>query len=150
MRRLARTGDAPGTGAARLLSPCLHLAPSIGVCTGIQRVLQQGWQRHAIGPAPLQRPLGGTVPQADPELHVVLHEIAQERMPRAELITLAKDQPHHVLDLFVRIIDHLASSVVDIPNGERAAERTPARLLQGALIHPWLEEMELSLTHGAL
>jgi hypothetical protein len=150
MRRVARAGDAPGTGAARLRSTRIHLAPSIGVRPGLQRVFQQGLQRHALGPAPLQRPLGGTFPQADPALNVVWHDIAQERMQRAELVTLAKDQPHHVLDLFVRIIDHLASSVVDIPTGEREAQRPPARLLQGALLHPLLEDMELRLTHGAL
>jgi hypothetical protein len=53
------------------------------------------------------------------------------------------------LDLCIGIIDHLAGRVVDIPKGERAAARSPARLLQGPLIHAWLEEMELRLTHGA-
>src|SRR5262249_30290202 len=72
-----------------------------------------------------------------------------ERMQRAEFVKLAKDDLHHVLDLCIRIMDYLTRSIVDISNGEGEAQRPPARLLQGALIHPLSEEMELRLTHGA-
>jgi hypothetical protein len=71
-------------------------------------------------------------------------------MQCAEFVKRAKDQPYHMLDLLVRIIDHLASSVGNIPNGEHEAQRPPARLLQGALIQALLEDMELRLTHGTL
>jgi hypothetical protein len=100
-----------------LLSTRLHLTPSIGVYTNIQRVLQQVLPRHAMGPTPLNSPLGETCAQADPELNGGLHEIAQEGVGRAELVTCAHDSPHHVLDVCVRIMDHLARRVVDIPNG---------------------------------
>src|SRR4029450_9608773 len=69
-------------------------------------------------------------------------------MQRAEFVKLAKDEPHHVLDLCIRIMDHLTRSLMDIPPGERQPQRPPARLLKGALIHPLSEEMELCLTHG--
>jgi hypothetical protein len=39
---------------------------------------------------------------------------------------------------------------VDVPHRQRAVERPPARLLQGALIQALLEEMELRLTQGTL
>ena len=51
-------------------------------------------------------------------------------MERAEFVKLAKDQPDHMLDLLVRIIDHLASCVVDIANGQCEAEGPAAGLLQ--------------------
>jgi hypothetical protein len=54
-----------------------------------------------------------------------------------------------MLDLFVGVIDHLARSVVNIPNGQREAQCPPAGLLSGPLIHALLEEMEFRLTHGA-
>ena len=44
-------------------------------------------------------------------------------MQRAEFVKLAKDEPHHVLNLFIGILDHLTRSIVDIPNGEREAQR---------------------------
>jgi hypothetical protein len=146
----ACASDTPCTGAPGLLLPGIYLASAIRVGAGIDRVLQQVLQGHTIGPAPLQRPFGGAFPHANPELNVVLYQIAQERMPRAKVLTLAKDQPDHLLDLFVRIIDDIAGRVVDIPHRQREAQCPPARFLPGALIHPLLEEMELRLTHGAL
>ena len=109
----------PRTGAARLLCTGIDLTSSIGVCARIQRVLEHIVQGHAIGPAPLERPFGGAFPHADPELDVVLHQRAQEGMPRAELLKLAKDQPDHVLDLGIGIIDHRAGGIVEIANGQR-------------------------------
>jgi hypothetical protein len=79
----------------------------------------------------------------------VLHQVAQERLQRAKILKLTNDQPPPGLDLCVRIIHELAGRGVDIPHGQREAQRPPTRLLQGPLIHPLLEEMQLSLTHGA-
>ena len=78
----------------------------------------------------------------------MLDQGAQERMQRTEFLKFAQAQPAHLLDLCIRIIDDLARGVVDLPNGQRAAERTPARLLQGALIHALREDMEFRLTQG--
>ena len=44
-------------------------------------------------------------------------------MQRAEFVKLAQDEPHHVLDLFIRIMDYLTRSIVDISNGEGEAQR---------------------------
>ncbi len=72
-------------------------------------------------------------------------------MQRAKVLTRANEQLHHMSDVFVRIIHDLAGRVVDIPTGEREAQCPPARFLQGALIHPWLEEeMGLRPAHGVL
>jgi hypothetical protein len=50
-------------------------------------------------------------------------------MQSAQLVTLLQDQAPHVLALFVRIIDHIAGWVVDIPNRQGKAQRAPARFL---------------------
>jgi hypothetical protein len=150
MIRGAGAGDASGPGTARSLLAGIDLASPLGVGASIHWVLQHVLQRHTLRPAPRQCPLGRPLSQADPEWDSVLHQIAQERLERAEVIKLAKDQPDHVLDLFVRIIAHLTSSATDLPTRERQAEGAPPGLLPGALIQAWLEEMPLCLTHGAL
>jgi hypothetical protein len=101
----------------------VDLPSAIGNGSSIEGVLQQVLPRHSIGPAPLQRPLGGAFSQANPELNVVLHQIAQECMQRPKVLKLTKDQPHHRLDLFVRIMPDPAGRGVDIPNGECKAQR---------------------------
>jgi hypothetical protein len=90
---------------------------AIGVGSGLDRGLHHGVQRHAMGPAPLQCPLDGAFPQANPALDVVRHQRAQERMQRAKVLKLAKDRPHHLLDLFVRIIPYPAGRGGTSPRG---------------------------------
>src|SRR5262245_11546188 len=94
------------------------------------------------------RSCGRAFPQAHPKLNVVLDQGAQERMQCPEFLKFAKDQPDDMLHLCSRIIDDRASGVVDIPHGQRETERAPTRLLQDALIHALLEEMQFRLTHG--
>ncbi len=103
-----------------------------------------------MGPAPLQRPFAGAFPHANSKLKAVRHQRAQERRPRTKGRQRANDQPHPMVDVFVRIIHDLAGRVVDIAPRKREVERPSAGLLYGALIPPWLEEMELRRTHGAL
>jgi hypothetical protein len=117
----------PRTGAAGVLFAGIDLASALGGGAGIHRGLQQVLPRHALGPAPLQGPLGGALPHADPEWNVLLHQRAHERMPRAKVVTCAKEQPDHMLALFIRIVAHLAGRVVDIANGEGAQRSAPRR-----------------------
>jgi hypothetical protein len=69
----------------------IDLSSALGVCASIEQVLQQILQRHAIGPTPLQYPLNRACPQADPEGDVVLDQIAQEPMERAEFVNLSTE-----------------------------------------------------------
>jgi hypothetical protein len=78
----------------------------------------------------------------------VRHQRAQERMQRPKVLNLTQDQRPHGLDVCARVIPDPAGRGVDIPHGQREAQRPPARLLQGTLLPPWLEEMPLRLTHG--
>jgi len=138
----------PSTRAAGLLLAGIDLAPALGIGAGIAWVLQHILQGHTVGPTPRQWPFDRAFPQAYSALNIVLDQVTQERMQCPEFLKCAQDQPDHMLDLGIRIIDDLAGGVVDIPNRQREAECTPARLLQGALIHALLEEMKFRLTHG--
>src|SRR5215831_14415609 len=138
--------DPPCTRAAGLLLAGIDLAPAIGIGAGIEWVLQHILQGHAVGPTPLQWPFDRACPQAYSELNSVLDQVTQERMQGPEFLKCAKDQPDHMLDLGIRIIDDLAGGVVDIPHRQRAAAYTPARLLQGALIPALLEDMKFRFT----
>ena len=149
MGGVAWARDPPRTRAAGLLLAGIDLASALRLGSGIEWVLQHILQGHAVGPPPRPRPFGRAFPQVDPKVDVVLHQRAQERRPRAECGTFAQDQSDDVLHLCIGSIDHLARRGVDLPNGEREAQRPPARLLQGALIHALREHMELRLTHGA-
>src|SRR3989454_3660953 len=148
MVSVAGARDPPRTRAAGGLRAGIDLAPAIGIGAGIEGGLQHIVQSHAVGPTPLQWPFDRAFPQAYSELHIVLDQVTQERMQCPEFLTFAKDQPDHMLDLGIRIIDDLAGGVVDIPNRQREAQCTPARLLQGALIHALLEDMKFRLTHS--
>jgi hypothetical protein len=131
---LASARDTSRAGAAGSLRVGIDLPSAIGVGSGIERGLHQVLPGHAMGPAPLQYPLRGAFPPADPEVDLMLPQRTQERMPGAEFVNLANDQPDHMVHLRIRSIDHLAGCVVHITNGECKAQRPPARRLQGALI----------------
>ena len=70
----------------------------------------------------LQWPFDRAFPQAYSELNIVLDQVTHERMQCPEFLKCAQDQPDHMLDLGIRIIDDLAGGVVDIPNRQREAE----------------------------
>jgi hypothetical protein len=80
-------------------------------------MLQHILQGHAVGPTPLQWPFDKAFPQAYSELNIVLDQVTQERMQCPEFLKFAKDQPDHMLDLGIRIVDDLAGALWTYPIG---------------------------------
>ena len=73
---LGRACHSARTRVPRLLFAGIHLAPPISVSAGIEWGLHHVVQGHAVGPAPDQRPLDRAFPEADPQLNIVLYQIA--------------------------------------------------------------------------
>src|SRR5262245_22581633 len=94
---LATAGEAARGRAARGLVAGIHRPPSVGLCPGIERGLQEVLPGHAVGPAPLEGPRRRPLSHADPELARVWYEIAQQGRQGAECVKLAADQPPDVL-----------------------------------------------------
>jgi hypothetical protein len=141
---------AAGARPAGVLAARVDLAPSVGVGPSVERVLQQVLERHPIGPPPLQVAFADPLTQADAELDVVPGQVAQDRVERAQLLELPEDQPHHLLDLFVRVERHLARWPPHVADRQRDRELPAPCLVQPALVHPLLQDVQLGLAHGAL
>jgi hypothetical protein len=141
---------ATGARASRDLPAPIDLAATVGVSTGIDRVLQQILQLRSVGRAPLQLPFAKPFAHPDAEPDVVLDQITQERVQGAELLELTKDEPHHLLDLLVRIEGHLPRRSPDVAGRDGEGELAPAGLAEPSLLHALLENVQLGFTHGPL
>jgi hypothetical protein len=84
--------DPPGARPGRVLAARVDPAPPVGVDAGIGGIVQQGLQRHPVRPAPFPGALVRTLPQPDAQLDVVLDEIAQHTVQRAEPLELREDR----------------------------------------------------------
>jgi hypothetical protein len=85
-----------------------------------------------------------------PELDLVRHQVAQQRMDRPHLGELAEDQADHRLDLLIRIQGDVPRRPLDIPHRWHERQRAAARLGQQSLAQALLHDMEFGLGHGAL
>jgi hypothetical protein len=88
--------------------------------------------------------------QPHPQLDVVVDQPAQHPMQGAKLGELGEDQPHHGLDLLVRIQGCLARGAAHIADRQRDGQLPPPRLGLLAGQHPLLEQVQLGLAHRSL
>ena len=112
-----------------------------------QGVVQQVQQGPARGPTPLQSSPVRSIGRTYRDLNPVMHQVTQQAMHRALAVELVEDQPHHRLDLLVRIDGRFAAGQRDVANGRRAKQLAAAGLVEPALVHPFLEDVQLGLAH---
>lgn len=142
--------DPSGTRPGRVLAARVDPAPPIGIDAGIGGIVQQGPQRHPVRPAPFQGALVRPLPQPDAQLDVVVDEIAQHTVQRAEPLELREDQPDHGLHLLVRVEGHIPGRAADVTAGQGEGQLAAAGLVQAPAPHPLLDQVEFGLTHRAL
>jgi len=94
-----------------------------------------------MGPAPDDLAASWAVRRPHPQLAMVRHQVAQERVDRAQLGKLAKDQAPDGLHLLIWVPGDLARGALDIAHGQGDAQRPATRFGQQALAHPLLHEM---------
>src|SRR5262249_19310510 len=126
-----------GPFAARVILP-----PAVDVGAGVERVLEQVLERHAIGPAPDQLAFARPLTHAHANPDVMPREVAQDTTERAQLFELAEDEPHHLLHLLVRVELELVVRAPHVAGRQREGELAPSRLAQTALVHPLLEQVQ--------
>src|SRR5215831_2628503 len=99
---------------------------------------------------PLQSSPVGSVVRTYWDLNPVMHQVTQQAMHRALAVELVEDQPHHSLDLLVRIDGRLTAGQRDVADGRRAKQLTATGLVDPALVHPLLEDVQLGLADRPL
>ncbi len=104
LRRRDRT---PGRGASRLATAWIRGATSVDVGTGVDGVVQQVAQRHAVGATPIELAGARTAAHAIGQLDVMVDQITQNPVDRAAPLELPKHRLDHAPNLRVRILDHL-------------------------------------------
>src|SRR5262245_42331451 len=99
---------------------------------------------------PLQSSPVGSVVRTYGDLNPVMHQVTQQAVHRALAVELVEDEPHHRLDLLVRIDGRLAAGQREVANGRRAKQLAAASLVEPALVHPLLEDVQLGLADRSL
>ena len=110
----------PGARVPGALPHRIDPPPPVGIDPRVNRAVQHAGDRGAGRALPHDLALERAGPHPDPYLNALLHEIAHHPLDRADLGELREDQPHHGLDLLVRM--NIAS-----PEGQARIARPAAR-----------------------
>src|SRR5262245_40967913 len=99
---------------------------------------------------PLQLSPVGSVVRTYWDLNPVVHQVTQQALHRALAVELVEEQPHHRLHLLVRIEGRLTAGQREVAAGRRAQQLTATGLVDPALVHPLLEDVQLGLADRPL
>ena len=124
--------------------------PPVGIDPRVDRAVQHAGDRGAGRAFPHDLALERAGPHPDPYLNALLHEIAHHPLDRADLGELREDQPHHGLDLLVRIKRRLAGGPACIAGRQRDGHLTAAGLVDPPGLHPLLDQVEFGRQHRPL
>ncbi len=124
--------------------------PTVDVRSGIHRVRQYVANRAEAGTAPGQLTLLETGILANRQFYSMPHEPPQQPGGRSEPLELFKDHPHHGTSLLVRLQLNFARTVSDVADGNLADQLAAASLLQCALEHSLLEDVQFRFGHRSL
>ncbi len=147
---LAGLAHPPGVRPPGLPPPGVQAAAAVGVDPSVGRVAQHVLDPGPAGPAPFQLAPVGPLPHADPDLDVVVGQVGQHRVHRAEPVEELEDQAHHGLDLLVGVAHHLPRGPAHVAGGQRHRQLSAAGLAHPPGPHPLPDQEQLGLADRPL
>ncbi len=101
-------------------------------------------------PPPVQFAFVRAAPGAHRQLDVVVGQVAQHGVERAEPVEEVEDQPHRRAGLLVGFEDHLPRRPAPVADGQRQGQLAALGFGQPPARHPLPDQVQLTLGHGAL
>src|SRR6185437_17021566 len=85
---------------------------------------------------------------AESQSQVIDDQVTEDRVGGAELVELVEDQPDHLTDLLVRLLDDLARGRLEVSQGYGQEQLAALRLVPGAPEQAVAHRNQLIFTHG--